>query len=456
MARATWLATAHQRQLVLAERRLRPRAERQRAEDAILTEQRMAGVGLDAQRADQFRLRLGGSLDVRKDDGASLRRRAAAHRRAAAPLDLRCDLVRHAGGGVQPQPPGGLVPKEVEKQTAVQILHHRAAKRLDEFLRAVAGEQLGGDFREQPQPFLNVRVVGDVHPVNADVVLLREEGEILEVGAVADDRFANAGLAAAGGELPRRRFPAGQEGMRRPLLPQVGKEPLGGRIEVTDSSFPVEFEDRIGILLGKGGEVGEAVFGLFSPRDVGQGHPQFAAAGIERFDGDDFEAHRQRGVAAPAEGQLAALLVGGRDRLPNLPPAKLAVFRREKQRQVLADQLLPRHAEHRRRRAIRFADRLAGVERQAADGGVVEKLAVVVADFGHGQLRGEQFLVADLQFQLGDLQLANQFAQLVRRHPRRLRLAGQQPLFGALPQGIRGMSGVDGLVVRHLAVPEPR
>ncbi len=303
---------------------------------------------------------------------------------------------------------------------------------MDEFLRAVAGEQLRGDFREEPNPLLDIRVVGDVHPVNANVLPLREEGKILEVRALADDDFANAGLAAAIGKPPRRRLPVGQVGMRSPLLPQVGKQPLGRWIEVTDLPVQIEFEDRIGILLGEGGEVGEAVFGLFSPRDVGHRHPEFAAAGIERFDGDDFEARGQRRVRGAGERQLAALLAGGSDDAKNVPPAKLAVFLRDQQRQLLADQFLPRRAEHRRRRVVGVADRLAAVERQVADGGVVEKLAVVVADFGHGQLRGAQFLVLDLRLKLGDLQLANHLPQLVRRHARRFRLAGQQPLFGAL------------------------
>ena len=242
--------------------------------------------------------------------------------------------------------------------------------------------------------------------------------------------------------------------MRRPLLPQVGKQPLGRRIGVTDFPVQIEFEDRIGILLGEGGEVGEAVFGVFSPRDVGHRHPQFAAAGIERFDRRDFEACGQGRVAA-AERQFAALPAGGRDRLKNVPPAKLAVFSRHQQGQPFSDQLFPRRAEHRRRRVVGLPDRLAAVERQIADRGVVEEFAVVLAGFGRGQLRGEQFLVLDLQFDLGDLQLANQLAQRLSGHARRFGLAGQQPLFGALPQRVRRISVVNGSVVRHLASPRP-
>ena len=85
----------HQVQLVLGELRLRPRAERERSDDPVLIHQGMAGIRLDAERADQIGAGIGRVLNVIDHDPAAVPRRAAANRHAEIePFDLPHGLLR--------------------------------------------------------------------------------------------------------------------------------------------------------------------------------------------------------------------------------------------------------------------------------------------------------------------------------------------------------------------------
>ena len=51
------------------------------------------------------------------------------------------------------QPPRLFIHEKIEERMAIEMLHGLPAKRLDDLLRPVAGQQLGGDLGKQPHPF---------------------------------------------------------------------------------------------------------------------------------------------------------------------------------------------------------------------------------------------------------------------------------------------------------------
>ena len=164
MAMATWSATAFiSASSSSANVGLVRRAERKRADGLALVQQRVAGVGLDAEGTDQIGAGVGRGLDVLRHDSAAVARHAAAHRAAEVqPLDLAGRLLGDAGAGVQPQAVLLFVHQEVEEHLAAEVVHHSAAERLDDPLRLVAGQQLGSDFREEPRPLLGSLKRGDI------------------------------------------------------------------------------------------------------------------------------------------------------------------------------------------------------------------------------------------------------------------------------------------------------
>ena len=144
---------ADQPQVLFGERLPLHGTEGKGADHAALVQQRTAGVSPDAELADQIGPRLDRGLDVLGRNARRIASSAPADVRAVfEPLDLAGGLRRDAFGGVQPQLVLLRVHEVVEKDLAVEMFHHAAAKRIDDLLRPVAGQQLAADFGEQFQP----------------------------------------------------------------------------------------------------------------------------------------------------------------------------------------------------------------------------------------------------------------------------------------------------------------
>ena len=95
---------ADQPQILFGERLPLHGTEGKGSDHAALVQQRTAGVGPDAELADQFRPRLDRGLDVLGRHARGIAGRAPAHFRAVfEPLDLAGGLGRDAFGRVQPQ-----------------------------------------------------------------------------------------------------------------------------------------------------------------------------------------------------------------------------------------------------------------------------------------------------------------------------------------------------------------
>ena len=92
-------------------------------------------------------------LDVLRGHARGIAKSTSADvRTVLQPLDLRGGLRRNAFGGVQPELVLLLVNQIAKEHLAVEMFHHSPAKRIDDLLRPVAGQQLAADFGQQFLP----------------------------------------------------------------------------------------------------------------------------------------------------------------------------------------------------------------------------------------------------------------------------------------------------------------